>query len=209
MFCRVLLFALCFGWFATDLMAQPAPWYPPHHHMPSPYPYPYPYPNPYPYPYPNPYPTHWNPTIAQSRNHFDGFHYDPTTGRWTVDTTQNKLKESATDPNRAHIDPGSYRPVDRWQGNTHVTGFRWTSYGVPHSNLQYHTVGPSGIPGINHSQTTNVFRGTGPGEGGTPPNPAAGNTGAKELHKKWDLDGNGSLNADELAKGLSGLKSPK
>ena len=203
MYVRVLLFTLCFGWFATDLIAQPAQWYP----HPT-----YPHPT-----YPHPWPTPWNPTIAQSQNHFDGFHYDPYTGRWTVDTTQNKLKESATDPNRGHVDPGSLRRVNRWQGNTHVTGTRWTSYGVPHSNLQYHTVGPSAIPGINHSQTTNVFRSTGPGEGGTAPNPTAGNTGAKKpmghyetMHKNWDLDGNGSLNADELAKGLNGMaKSPK
>ena len=193
---RVLLLTLCFGWFATDLIAQPAHWYPPHHYPPYPYPYPYPY-------HPG-----WNPTIAKTHNHFSGAHFDPYTGRWTVDTTQSKVKESATDPNRNHVDPGSWHRVDRWQGNTHVTGSRWTSYGVPHSNLQYHTVGPSGIPGINHSQTTNVFRSVGPAEGGTPPKPGAGNEAARELHAKWDLDGNGSLDHEELRKGLNSLKSP-
>ncbi|MCP4195039.1 MAG: hypothetical protein GY768_30935 [Planctomycetaceae bacterium] len=200
---RVLLVTLLFGWIATDLPAQPAHWYPHHPHMPSPYPYPGPYPHPYPYQPP------WNPTVAQTHNHFSGFHYDPSTGRWTVDTTQSKVKESAIDPNRAHVDPGSWRRVNRWEGNTHVTGSRWTSYGVPHSNLQYHTVGPSAIPGINHGQTTNVFRSTGPGENG--PSNQAGPTGrgggAKELLKKWDTNANGSLDHEELGRGLKALNS--
>ena len=207
MFCRVLLFALCFSWFTTALIAQPGPYYPPHHH--GSYPYPHHYHPPYYPPYHPPYPTGWNPTIAQTRNHVDGFHFDPYTGRWTVDTTQNKVKESATDPNRGHVDPGSLRHVNRWEGNRHVTGTRWTSYGVPHSNLQYHTVGPSGIPGINHSQTTNVFRSTGPDGGGTAPNPEAANNAAKELHTKWDLDKNGSLDQAELSKGLNSMRAPK
>jgi hypothetical protein len=226
MFYRVLLVALFFCWIWTDLAAQPTPmvggcagtrWgccpdgvtakhnqfgtncYHPHPHPPYPYPYP-----PYPYPYQPP----WNPTVAQTPNHLSGFHYDPSTGRWTVDTTQSKAKASATDPNRGHIDPGSWRPVDRWEGNTHVTGSRWTSYGVPHSDLHYHTVGPSAIPGINRSHTTNVYRSTGPAEDGPSPEVAPqGSSTAKELLKKWDANANGSLDHEELAKGLKALKS--
>ncbi len=238
MFCRMLFVVLFFCWIQTDLAAQPAPdpvaepnvggcagthwgccpdgrtakanWlgtncYHPHPHPPYPHP---PYPYPYPYPSPYPYQPPWNPTVAQTPNHLSGFHYDPATGRWTIDTDQSKVKASAEDPNRGHIDPGSWRRVDRWEGNTHVTGSRWTSYGVPHSDLHYHTVGPSAIPGINRSHTTNVYKSTGPAADG--PSPAAdppGSGGAKELLKKWDANADGSLDHEELGKGLKALKS--
>lgn len=102
----------------------------------------------------------WNPVIIDSGKQITGVTYDPFTGRIRVRTDHTKVRESVNDPNRGRIDPGSYEYVNEYQTDRngcrwHVTGYRWTSYGVPHGNLNRRRV--SGVsPGIDHDENENV-----------------------------------------------------
>lgn len=103
----------------------------------------------------------WNPVIIDSGKQITGVTYDPFTGRIRVRTDHRKIRESVTDPNRRHIDPGSFEQVNEFQTDSngvrwHVTGTRWTSYGVPHGNLNRRRV--SGIgQGIDHDENEQVI----------------------------------------------------
>ncbi len=66
--------------------------------------------------------------------------YDPFHDHVTVVRNREFVRESALDPYRNHIDPGSFVRVDRTfrdsQGRlVREFGTKWTSYGVPHGNL--------------------------------------------------------------------------
>lgn len=93
----------------------------------------------------------YNPEIYNSGRCVTGARYDPFTGQIIVRTDQTKVRESYLDPNRNHIDPGSYRQVNRIETDMngvrwHVTGTQWTSYGVPHGNLSRRRLSNSGGP---------------------------------------------------------------
>ena len=103
----------------------------------------------------------WNPVIIDSGKQITGVTYDPFTGRIRVRTDHRKVRESVTDPNRRHSDPGSFEHVNEFQTDRngvrwHVTGTRWTSFGVPHGNLNRRRV--SGIGGgIDHDENEQVI----------------------------------------------------
>ena len=102
----------------------------------------------------------WNPIVWDSGQHVSGISYDPFTGRIRVRTDHRKIRESALDPNRQDIDPGSYERVDEYQTDAQgrrwrVTGYRWTSNGVPHGNLNRQRVSSNG--GIDHDENENVI----------------------------------------------------
>jgi hypothetical protein len=101
-----------------------------------------------------------NPVIWDGGKQITGVTYDPFSGRIRVKTDHRKVRESVLDPNRTYVDPGSYQRVDEYQtdaqGNRwHVTGYRWTSYGVPHGNLNRQRVSNIG-GGIDHEENENV-----------------------------------------------------
>lgn len=87
-------------------------------------------------PYPQPAP-HANPIVGQEG--FVDTEYDPFTDVTDVNRQSVTTRDSALDPHRGVVDPGSLRQVDRW---IHVNGklvrehgTTWNSYGVPHGNL--------------------------------------------------------------------------
>lgn len=112
------------------------------------------------YTYPQPTPGYpYNPEIYNSGKQITNVVYDPFTGRYRVTTTQNKVRESALDPNRRYADPGSIQQVNEYQTDAqgrqwHVTGTRWTTNGVPHGNLSRRRVSSGG--GIDHDERENV-----------------------------------------------------
>lgn len=92
-----------------------------------------------------------NPTVIQ---------YDPY-GRVIVNQSQDQVFDSAYDPNRHIVDPGSYRNVnyttyDQWGRQVQVWGVTWTSYGVPHSKLSQRVITNigGGGGGVIVNQTT-------------------------------------------------------
>jgi hypothetical protein len=95
-----------------------------------------------------------NPTISDSGYLPQGWRIDPFTGRLVVDVNRDRIKDSALDPNRGIVDPGSLRNIDQWETDAngvvwHITGTEWTSYGVPHSNLRRRTKTQSGGVELN------------------------------------------------------------
>ncbi|MEZ6132592.1 MAG: hypothetical protein R3C59_28330 [Planctomycetaceae bacterium] len=82
-----------------------------------------------------------------------GFEYNWRTGRWEVVDETEDLYQSALDPNRNRIDPGSLRNVDEQYTDASGVQWRrygqqWTSYGVPHGNIKVERV--SGLtPGVD------------------------------------------------------------
>ena len=91
-----------------------------------------------PYPIPRPRPI-YNPNPVVGRDGFVDTEYDPFSNITDVNRQTITTRQSALDPNRGYVDPGSLRRVDRWinvngkQVREH--GTTWTSYGVPHGNL--------------------------------------------------------------------------
>lgn len=107
-----------------------------------------------------------NPVIGNTGTHVTGVYFDWTTMQWKVRTDQQVILNSALDPNRNVIDPGSYRYVDRyfrdWNGVLwHETGYKWTSLGVPHSNLTRHRVNRIG-PGVAVDQNVTILKSVAP-----------------------------------------------
>ncbi|MFH5805002.1 hypothetical protein [Alienimonas sp. DA493] len=105
------------------------------------------------------YPPH-NPVIHQGGS-VSG-HFDPWTNHTTINQGTQTTFHSATDPNRHVVDPGSMQYVNRmvlrngqW---VRETGRRWTSYGVPHADLNYGstTYIPNGSGGTTLNQDHGV-----------------------------------------------------
>ena len=119
-------------------------------------PYPQPTGGTRPYPIPRPRPI-YNPNPVVGRDGFVDTEYDPFSNITDVNRQTITTRQSALDPNRGYIDPGSLRRVDRWinvngkQVREH--GTTWTSHGVPHGNL------------TRDSSTFTPYPG-GPGQGG-------------------------------------------
>ena len=66
--------------------------------------------------------------------------YDPWQDHWYRDRYRERARESAFDWDRSHIDPGSYRYVNRYVRDEHGRlvreyGPTWTSNGKPHGRL--------------------------------------------------------------------------
>ena len=87
--------------------------------------------------------------IYNRPSQLDNLSYDSVTGRWLANVNSETVYESATDPNRDVVDPGSLRTrtfsaldADGNQINKTVTS--WTSYGVPHSNTTSQIVQQAG-----------------------------------------------------------------
>lgn len=70
-------------------------------------------------------------------------------GRVIVRTGRDNIHDSAHDPDRDVVDPGSYKYVnrkyrDRYGRLVHQYGPKWTSYGVPHSEITTRVISGSG-----------------------------------------------------------------
>jgi hypothetical protein len=118
----------------------------------------------------------FNPVVGASDRYITGSYWDPMTGRYVLQTDQQVVHASATDPLRNDVLPGSVRYVDYyerdWAGRLiHVTGWQWLSVnGAPHSTLtrtvnQYsgYVVGytPGGFvtgPVIQQQTTTHYYK---------------------------------------------------
>jgi len=79
-----------------------------------------------------------NPIVGGSE-HTDVI-YDPFADHTYVKRERVSVRESAFDPGRMYVDPGSAKYVDRYfrdnNGQTvHEYGWTWTSYGRPHGKL--------------------------------------------------------------------------
>ncbi|MCO6455936.1 MAG: hypothetical protein J5I93_11615 [Pirellulaceae bacterium] len=79
-----------------------------------------------------------NPVIDEWRS--GSAHYDPFGDHLTIERDRVRVRESALDPHRGHIDFGSKRYVDRYFRDRfgdviHEYGWTWTSHGVPHGQL--------------------------------------------------------------------------
>jgi hypothetical protein len=111
------------------------------------------------------------PPIGDTGNVTTGLRFDWTTGRWVVDTDRKILFGSALDPNRNVIDPGSFQLVDYQQYDAngvlwHYTGRRWTSFGVPHSEISRARSYPIAGGLVTGNQTQTQYRSPGgPGAG--------------------------------------------
>lgn len=105
---------------------------------------------------------YYNPEIYDSGLQVSDFRYDPFSGRIIVRTDRRKVRESALDPNRTNIDPGSYRVVNRYETDIngvrwHVTGTEWTSGGRPHGNLNRRRMVNQGGGIVEDKNETVVF----------------------------------------------------
>ena len=97
-----------------------------------------------PQPLPQPSPYHrgllppYNPVI-QDQAQYDMV-YDRFSRTWKPRRKQISIHDSARDPNRNVVDPGSMRYSTRWEYRngvyTKVISRSWTSYGVPHSDTK-------------------------------------------------------------------------
>ena len=115
------------------------------------------YPSVFPRPYPNrpgrpriaePQPERHNPwenPIYVEPKQVERMVYDPATGTWKVKVTQEVINESATDPYRDVVDPGSFHVTtdyryDRFGNRIRIVTEHWTSYGVPHFKRTQRTI---------------------------------------------------------------------
>jgi len=110
-----------------------------------------------------------NPEIYNSGQQITGGYYNPFTGRFVVRTDRTRVRESVLDPWRNQADPGSKQYVDYVQVDANgvswrVRGWKWTSNGVPHGNLQRTRVGSTGIPGVDHEQNDRMLYSYRPGK---------------------------------------------
>jgi hypothetical protein len=131
-------------------------------------------------------PKPYNPVIAQTKPKVTNVQYDAW-GRPIVTVEKDEVQQSALDPYRHVIDPGSLRQVNRYEYDAygqrvHVTGTEWTSYGKPHSNLKKTKVSMSGdgttvVNNVNNkaynqqlitNNTTNTFGSSATGGFGNP-----------------------------------------
>ena len=114
-----------------------------------------------------------NPEIYNSGHNITGAYVDPFTGRVVIRTDRNRVRESFLDPNRNHVDPGSMQYVNRIELDAsgiswRVRGWSWTSFGVPHGNLQRTRVQATGMPGVDHQENDRVLYSTRVPGNGTP-----------------------------------------
>ena len=112
-----------------------------------------------------------NPQIADSGKQLTGAYYDPFAGRVVIRSDRQRVRESFLDPNRGFADPGSKHWVNRHETDAqgriwHVTGWQWTSNGVPHGNLKRSRISATGIPGIDHQENDRVAFSYRPGGNG-------------------------------------------
>lgn len=108
---------------------------------------------------------YYNPEIYDSGVQISNFRYDPFSGRIIVRTDRRKVRESAFDPNRSNIDPGSYRVVNRYETDLngvrwHITGTEWTSGGRPHGNLNRRRVVDQGNGIVEDKNESVIFSAT-------------------------------------------------
>lgn len=101
-----------------------------------------------------------NPIIGDTGQQISGYKYCPFTGRWVIRTDQRQIRESYLDQNRNYVDPGSYERVNEYETDRngsrwHITGYRWTSNGVPHGNLNRRRI-TRYSPGIDVDENQNV-----------------------------------------------------
>lgn len=101
-----------------------------------------------------------NPIIGDTGQQISGYKYCPFTGRWVIRTDQRQIRESYLDQNRNYVDPGSYERVNEYETDRngsrwHITGYRWTSNGVPHGNLNRRRI-TSYNPGIDIDENQNI-----------------------------------------------------
>lgn len=101
-----------------------------------------------------------NPIIGDTGQQISGYKYCPFTGRWIIRTDKRQVRESYLDQNRNYVDPGSYERVDEYETDRfgsrwHITGYRWTSYGTPHGNLNRRRITNYG-PGIDIDENENI-----------------------------------------------------
>jgi hypothetical protein len=92
-----------------------------------------------------------NPYIGNTGFQNEGVYVDPQTGQVHIKIGRERITQSALDPNRDIVDPGSLRNVNRYERDQKgtlwlITGRQWTSFGVPHDDLQRRsvTIGPNG-----------------------------------------------------------------
>ena len=131
-----------------------------------------------PYPIPRPRPI-YNPNPVVGRDGFVDTEYDPFSNITDVNRQTITTRQSALDPNRGYVDPGSLRQVDRWiRVNGKLVrehGTTWTSHGVPHGNLTRDSSTFTPYPGVpgqggvleNNSDSVIYFAPT-PGAGPSP-----------------------------------------
>jgi len=111
----------------------------------------------------NAWPWPWvNPEIYNSGSHISGVYFDPFTGRLVVRTDRTRVRESYLDPSRSFADFGSKHYVDYVQTDANgvqwrVRGWKWTSNGVPHGNVQRTRITATGIPGVDHEEGDRVL----------------------------------------------------
>ncbi len=106
-----------------------------------------------------------NPEIYNSGHNVSGAYVDPFTGRVVIRTDRTRVRESFLDPNRTNVDPGSRHYVDRVELDANgvawrVRGWSWTSFGVPHGDLQRTRVHSTGIPGVDREENDRVLYST-------------------------------------------------
>lgn len=112
-----------------------------------------------------------NPEIYNSGSQVSGAYYDPFTGRVVIRTDRTRVRESYLDPARNFVDPGSKHYVDYVQTDANgvqwrVRGWKWTSNGVPHGNLQRTRIRSTGIPGVAQEENDRVLYSYHPGSKG-------------------------------------------
>lgn len=75
--------------------------------------------------------------------------YNTRTGRWEVKVAEEVINQSALDPNRDVVDPGSYRQkssisFDHLGNRVETTVTSWTSHGVPRSKTTTRNLSQAG-----------------------------------------------------------------
>ena len=111
-------------------------------------------------------PNPWETPIYVQPKRLERLVFNPLTGQWQVKTTEEVINQSALDPNRGVVDPGSYRVTssigrDRYGNQVETRVESWTSYGVPHSNTTQRIIRRHGNVVVEEEKT--VVRSANPG----------------------------------------------
>lgn len=126
--------------------------------------------------------------VADTGEVITGARFNFRTGTWIIDTDQRVLHNSALDPNRDSVDPGSYQTVNytKWSNGQlwHYTGARWTSFGVPHSTITRHAVSQTGWNNVQVNQSQTQYRGT-RGNGQPQRSSNARSHGSSGIYDQW------------------------
>jgi hypothetical protein len=93
--------------------------------------------------------------------------------QWVRRTEQHVAFDTINDPNRHVRDPGSYQRVDYTQYDHngvlwHYRGYKWTSYGEPHSEVTRTALNLSSSPGVGYQPSVSESRAPRPGVGYQP-----------------------------------------